>query len=87
MDAFLKTLSAEKRAIFALAFLEEMPAPEIAQALSVPLNTVYSRMRAVRVELRTALERQKTPWRWPMTKKRRIRPASADRPSSDRVRW
>jgi RNA polymerase sigma-70 factor (ECF subfamily) len=61
VDAFVKTLSAEKRAIFALAFLEEMPAPEIAQALSVPLNTVYSRMRAVRVELRTALERQKTP--------------------------
>jgi len=60
VDGFVKTLSAEKRAIFALAFLEEMPAPEIAQALSVPLNTVYSRMRAVRVELRAALEKRRT---------------------------
>ncbi len=61
VDAFVKTLSEEKRVIFALAFLEEMPAPEIAQALSVPLNTVYSRMRAVRVELRAEFEKWKAP--------------------------
>lgn len=55
IDAFVSTLTPEKRAVFALAFMEEMPATEVAEALGVPLNTVYSRIRAVRTELRAAL--------------------------------
>jgi RNA polymerase sigma-70 factor (ECF subfamily) len=58
VDAFLATLSSEKREIFALVFLEELPVPEVAQALDIPLNTAYSRVRIVRQELRTALERR-----------------------------
>jgi RNA polymerase sigma-70 factor (ECF subfamily) len=48
LDAFLEELDADKRAVFVMAELEEMTAPEISEALSVNLNTVYSRLRAGR---------------------------------------
>jgi RNA polymerase sigma-70 factor, ECF subfamily len=54
----LEKLGAAKREVFVLAELEEMTAPEIAAAVEVPLNTVYSRLRAARQELEQALERQ-----------------------------
>jgi RNA polymerase sigma-70 factor, ECF subfamily len=60
VDAFLRSLSEEKRAFFALAFLEEMPATEVAEALGIPLNTVYSRIRSLRAELAKALKRLNT---------------------------
>jgi RNA polymerase sigma-70 factor (ECF subfamily) len=44
----LETLDDDKRAVFVLARIEQMSAPEIASILSVPLNTVYSRLRAAR---------------------------------------
>lgn len=59
VDDFLKSLSTEKREVFALAFMEEMPAAEVAQALGIPLNTAYSRIRTVRAQLKRALERRK----------------------------
>lgn len=59
LDGFVKTLSLEKRAVFALAFIEDMPANEVAEALGIPLNTAYSRIRTVRAELRKAMERRK----------------------------
>jgi RNA polymerase sigma-70 factor (ECF subfamily) len=59
VDEFLKSLSSQKREVFALAFMEEMPAGEVAQALGIPLNTAYSRIRTVRAELKKALERRK----------------------------
>jgi len=34
-----------------------MTAPEIARAMSIPLNTVYSRLRVAREELELALRR------------------------------
>lgn len=45
---FLDTLSEAKRAVFVMAELEQMTAPEIASALSMNLNTVYSRLQATR---------------------------------------
>jgi RNA polymerase sigma-70 factor, ECF subfamily len=60
VDAFLRSLGEEKRALFALAFLEEMPATEVAEALGIPLNTVYSRIRSLRAELAKALKRRNT---------------------------
>ncbi|HLV64249.1 MAG TPA: RNA polymerase sigma factor [Polyangiaceae bacterium] len=51
----LDRLDDEKREAFILSDLEGMTAPEIAQALGVNLNTVYSRVRAARLELRAAL--------------------------------
>jgi RNA polymerase sigma-70 factor (ECF subfamily) len=44
----LARLDDEKREVFVLAELEQMAAPEIAAAIGVPLNTVYSRLRAAR---------------------------------------
>ena len=47
----LGSLGDERREVFLLAQLEEMTAPEIAKALRVKLNTVYSRLRSARREL------------------------------------
>ncbi len=48
VEAFLLTLDDAKREVFILAELEQMPAPEIAEAVGAKLNTVYSRLRAAR---------------------------------------
>jgi RNA polymerase sigma-70 factor (ECF subfamily) len=53
---FLSTLDAAKRDLFVLAVLEEMSVPDVAEALSIPLNTAYTRLRRVRAEFRRALE-------------------------------
>jgi RNA polymerase sigma-70 factor (ECF subfamily) len=46
-----------KREVFVLAEIEEMTVPEIAQALEIPLNTAYSRLRTARQEFEQALAR------------------------------
>ena len=43
--AVLDRMDAPHRTVFSLAELEELTAPEIAAALEIPLNTVYSRLR------------------------------------------
>lgn len=58
IQSFCDTLDVEWRAVFVLALLEELPAPEVAQALEIPINTVYSRVRSLREGLRSALERR-----------------------------
>jgi len=63
--ALLDALDEAKREVFILAELEEMTAPEIASALEIKLNTVYSRLRAARVELREALRRHGDGWKVP----------------------
>jgi RNA polymerase sigma-70 factor, ECF subfamily len=45
----LSSLDDDKREIFVLARVEQMSAPEIASILGIPLNTVYSRLRAARL--------------------------------------
>lgn len=50
LERFLGRLDDDKRAVFLLAELEQMTAPEIARALGVKENTVYSRLRAARQE-------------------------------------
>jgi RNA polymerase sigma-70 factor (ECF subfamily) len=44
----LEGLDDQKREVFVLAELEEMTVPEIAEAISANVNTVYSRLRAAR---------------------------------------
>ena len=44
----LDKLDSRKREVFVLAELEELTVPEIADLLGIPLNTVYSRLRAAR---------------------------------------
>jgi RNA polymerase sigma-70 factor (ECF subfamily) len=58
IQSFCDSLDLERRAVFVLALLEELPAPEVAQVLEIPINTVYSRVRSLREGLRRALERR-----------------------------
>jgi RNA polymerase sigma factor (sigma-70 family) len=46
LAALLHELDADKRAVFVLAEVEGMTAPEVAEALGIPLGTAYSRLRA-----------------------------------------
>ncbi|MCB9659593.1 MAG: RNA polymerase sigma factor [Sandaracinaceae bacterium] len=50
-------LDAERRRVWLAHDLEDVPAPELARALRVPVNTVYSRLRLARRDVRAALER------------------------------
>lgn len=56
--AFVAGLDDKKRDIFVLALLEELSIPEVASIVGIPLNTAYTRLRAVRAELRAALEQR-----------------------------
>lgn len=53
----LEDLSDDHRAVFVLHELDEQSAPDIADALGVPLNTVYSRLRVARERFRAAVQR------------------------------
>ena len=62
----LDQLDEPKREVFVLSDLEGLTAPEVAEALEIKLNTVYSRLRGARQELRAALERRRgSERRWP----------------------
>jgi RNA polymerase sigma-70 factor (ECF subfamily) len=58
LDAALEAIEVGRRAVLVLHEIEEMTAPEIAQVLGIPLNTVYSRLRVARAELEQTLARQ-----------------------------
>jgi RNA polymerase sigma-70 factor, ECF subfamily len=55
LDRALDALDDDRRAVFVLAELEQMSAPEISDALGVKLNTVYSRLRLARQDFERAL--------------------------------
>ena len=48
IEHFLATLDDPQREVFILSELEQMPSPEIAEAVGAKLNTVYSRLRLAR---------------------------------------
>jgi RNA polymerase sigma-70 factor (ECF subfamily) len=54
----LEALDEDKRAVLVLAELEQMSAPEIAAALGINVNTVYSRLRAARRAFEAARQAQ-----------------------------
>jgi len=54
---FLAGAGAKKRDVFLLAVLEQMSVPDVAEALSIPLNTAYTRLRAARADFHRALAR------------------------------
>lgn len=54
---FLDKLNERKRAVFMLAAIEEMSVPEVAEALSIPLNTVYTLLRRARADFDRAMAR------------------------------
>jgi RNA polymerase sigma-70 factor, ECF subfamily len=55
----MEELDLDRRAIIVLHDVDEVPVPEIATALGIPLNTAYSRLRLGREELRAAVKRQR----------------------------
>ena len=56
LDRALATIEVGRRAVLLLHEIEEMTAPEIADVMSIPLNTVYSRLRVARAELEEAVQ-------------------------------
>jgi RNA polymerase sigma-70 factor, ECF subfamily len=59
VEQVLDALDDDKREVFVLAELEQMSAPEIAAALAIPLNTVYSRLRLARQAFARAAARHR----------------------------
>jgi RNA polymerase sigma-70 factor (ECF subfamily) len=57
LEALLAQLDDQKREIFSLVELQELPVPEAAKLLELPLNTAYSRLRAARRAFEEALVR------------------------------
>jgi RNA polymerase sigma-70 factor, ECF subfamily len=55
----LSELDELKREVFVLSEIEGFTAPEIAEALEVPVNTVYSRLRTARQAFEQAVARYK----------------------------
>jgi RNA polymerase sigma-70 factor (ECF subfamily) len=53
----LEGIDDDKREVLVLAELEEIPVPEIAEALGIKLNTAYSRLRLAREEFERAVMR------------------------------
>lgn len=57
LDRLLDAIPEERRAVFFLTELEQMSAPEVSEALGIPVNTVYSRLRVARAEFEAAASR------------------------------
>ncbi len=64
LDRLLSTLDDEKRAVFVLAEIEQMTANQIAEALGIKPNTVYSRLRVARLAFERALHRYQREEGW-----------------------
>lgn len=60
LERFLDTLDEVRRAVFVLCEIEEMTAPEVATALGIKLNTVYSHLRKARLGLERATAGERT---------------------------
>ena len=58
LHQLLAELDAEKRAVFILAELEGMTAPEIAASMKLKVPTVYSRLRLARAQLEKAVAQE-----------------------------
>jgi len=59
LSTLLDGLGERKREVFVLSEILEMSGREIAETLGVPMNTVYSRLRAAREEFDAAAQRQR----------------------------
>jgi RNA polymerase sigma-70 factor (ECF subfamily) len=57
--AALNQIDLDRRAVLIAYELDECPMREIAEALSVPLHTAYSRLRVAREELATVIRKQR----------------------------
>ena len=58
----LAMLDADKRAVFVMYEIDELPVDAIAEIVSIPVGTVYSRLRAAREEFEAAAQRVRARW-------------------------
>jgi RNA polymerase sigma-70 factor, ECF subfamily len=67
LDELLEEIGEEKREVLVMAELEQMTAPEIAEAVGIGLSNVYGRLRAARQAFEQALVRRRArdAWRYP----------------------
>ena len=56
----IETLDFDKRAVFVPHEIDGLAMPDIAEALGIPLNTAYSRLRLARRDFNQAVASQKT---------------------------
>jgi RNA polymerase sigma-70 factor (ECF subfamily) len=68
LEQLLATMESSQRNVFILFELETMTGEEIAEALSIPLGTVYSRLTLARRSFRQALERHQAKERFDDTR-------------------
>ena len=59
LNRLLDTLTDEKREVLVLVELEQMTVPEIAELLSLNLNTIYTRLRGARQDFARTLARHR----------------------------
>lgn len=55
----LESVAEGRRAVLVMADFDDFSVPEIAEALELPLNTAYSRLRLAREELTAAVQRMR----------------------------
>ncbi len=55
---FVARLDAARRDLFVMVLLEELPVPEAATALGIPVNTAYTRIRRLRAAFGKALAKR-----------------------------
>ena len=53
----LESVPLDQRVVLLMHDLEELPIPAVAEALEIPVNTAYSRLRLARAELAEAVRR------------------------------
>lgn len=58
VKTFLDRLDEGHRMVFILADVEGLTAPEISEAMSIPVNTVYSRLRSTRQKFERVVSRR-----------------------------
>jgi RNA polymerase sigma-70 factor (ECF subfamily) len=64
MDQILQSMDHERRAVFIMAELEQLPIAEIAEVLGLKLNTAYSRLRLAREAFNDELKRYRARDAW-----------------------
>lgn len=60
----LDEMDESQRTVFVLAEVEQMPVPEVAEAMGTSVNTAYSRLRLARQHFSAAVERARTKDEW-----------------------
>lgn len=78
LDGVLDGLDDDKRAVFVLFEIEQIPMVEVAAAAGCPLQTAYARLYAARRHVEAAARREQARWRGPTP--------SPDREGEDHVR-